>query len=202
MARRVAEDLPQDPGIVERRSPLVDRVDGFLIGQGLALSWLVPDLADAASRRAALIECLVDREVDGPLPIPDAVTHAAALVAILPRLVRQSRELADFTLLGGLALQYGLAVGADPTRAAAMLDELERLRRTYDLPAIDPDRLAVPSGARDGAAIVAPSLAWLRAILARLPVEADTAFVILPPGDAFIDAYRLFVRPTLEHCGY
>jgi hypothetical protein len=199
---RVVEDPPQDPGVVDRRSPLVDRVDGFLIGQGLALAWLAPDLAGAAARRAAIVDRLADRAIDVVVPVPDEASHAAALVAILPRLALQSRELADFTLLGGLAVQYGFAAGPDPMRAGAMLAEIERLCRVYDVPAFELGRLVVPSGATDAGTVLAPSLAWLRALVAYLPLETDTAFVVLPPGAAFLDAYRAFIRPTLEHCGY
>ena len=202
MARRVAQDLPQDPGIVDRRSPLVDRVDGFLIGQGLALAWLMPDLAGAALRRAAIVDRLAERGIDVAVPVPASATYAATLVKLLPRLAVQSHELADFTLLGGLAVQYGLAVRPDAVRAAALWGELARLCRVYDLPALEADRLVVPAQAADAAAILAPSHAWFRACLADLPVEPDTAFVVLPPGADFLDAYRVFVRPTLEHCGY
>ena len=55
---------------------------------------------------------------------------------------------------------------------------------------VDPDR------------VLAPSLAYLRDVVARLPVESDTAFVVMPFTAPYAGYYASFYRPALEHCGY
>ena len=63
-------------------------------------------------------------------------------------------------------------------------------------------RFAVPAIDADPDRILAPSLAYLREIVARLPVEHDTAFVVMPFTAPYTGYYASFYRPALEHCGY
>ena len=145
------------------------------------------------------------REVDIDVAIPESpldrggVTYAGVLSAILPRLAQRSRELAEFAILGGLLTHYALVSRTDAEAAAATLVEIERLRAVYELPPIDPVRFAVPVHEPDPDRVLAPSLGYLREIVARLPVESDTAFVIMPFTAPYAGYYASFYRPALEH---
>lgn len=206
MARPVVQDPGETPSVA-RTSPLYCRYNGFLLGQLLAVAFADVDGGglDDTSRGHRIRELLRELEIDAAVPLSprdaDGASHAAVLSAILPRLAARSRELAEFAILGGLLTQYALLARRDADAAAAMLLEIERLRAAYDLPPVDPLRLAVSAQERDADRVLAPALIYLRDVIARLPIEADTAFVILPPAprDACFDD---FCRPTLEHCGY
>jgi hypothetical protein len=192
------------PPVVERTSALHARTNGVLLGQCLSLACLAPDLPGDADRWAAAGAFLHDVDPRFSLPArgpAGGASHAALLAAVIPRLAAQSRELADFTVLGGLLTQYGARAGVDPSGAAALLAEIERLRVVYDLPPADPHRLTVPS-ATDASARLAPGLAYLREIVERMPVEPDTALVLGVPASATTTVHAVFCRPTLEHCGF
>ena len=205
MARPVVQDSGAQPSVA-RTSPLYCRYNGFLVGQFLSLAFAECGAPRYGDRRARLLEFL--REVDIDVAIPESpldrggVTYASVLSAILPRLAQRSRELAEFAILGGLLTHYALASRTDAEAAAATLVEIERLRAVYDLPPIDPVRFAVPVHEPDPDRVLAPSLGYLREIVARLPVESDTAFVIMPFTAPYAGYYASFYRPALEHCGY
>ena len=206
MPRRV-EEPPGDPG-VERSSPLCHRYHGFVLGQCLALAFMPAGRARFADRAAGMRECLADLGLGAqaawlPETPPDlgGASHAALLTRLLPYLAARSRELAEFAVLGGVLIHYGLVVAEDPAAAAAILAEIDRLRATYDLPPIEPASLVLAAGERD-ADVVGPSLAYLREILLRLPSEPDTALVLIPSAIGLTDAYERFARPALADCGY
>ena len=205
MARPDEED-PGDAPSVARTSPLSCRYNGFLLGQFLSLAFAPCGAPRYGERRGRLLEFL--REVDVDVAIPESpldrggVTYAGVLSAILPRLAQRSRELAEFAILGGLLTHYGVASRTDAEAAATMLSEIERLRAVYDLPPIAPARFAVPAHEADPDRVLAPSLGYLRDIVARLPVEGDTAFVVMPFSAPYAGYYASFCRPALEHCGY
>jgi hypothetical protein len=196
---------PAPPAVV-RTSPLTSRYNGFLFGQCLALAFTDCGRVRYAERRAGLEAFLRDVDVDVSIPAAPGdhggVTHAGLVSAILPRLAAQSRELAEFAILGALLVQYGLLAQRDVAAAAAMLVEIERLRAAYDLPPIDPPRFVVPADERDPDRALAPSLAYLRAVVDRLPIEADTVFVIAPAAEPYASYDGAFYRPALEHGGY
>ena len=197
---------PGDQPSVARTSPLSCRYNGFLLGQFLSLAFAECGGPRYGDRRTRLLEFL--REIDVDVAIPespldrDGVTYASVLSAILPRLAQHSRELAEFAILGGLLTHYAVVSRIDAEAAAATLVEIERLRAHYDLPAIDPVRFAVPAHEADPDRVLAPSLRYLRDIVARLPVESDTAFVVMPFTAPYAGYYASFYRPALEHCGY
>lgn len=206
MARPDILDPSDTSVIVERTSPLWCRVNGVLLGQFLSLAYADCGRPRYDARRARLDDFLheLDAGVTLPATPPDAATgsHPALLARLLPRLAACSRELAEFTILGGLLTHYTLSAHRDAEAAAALLVEIDRLRAAWDLPALDPLRLGVPPDRRDPERVLAPALAYLREIVLRLPVEDDTALVIAPldaPCDA---AYADFARPALEQCGY
>lgn len=205
MARPVVHD-PGDQPPVSRTSPLYCRYNGFLLGQFLSLAFAECGTPRYGDRRARLLDFL--REVEVDVSIPESphdrggVTYAGVLSAILPRLAERSRELAEFAILGGLLTHYGVASGIDAEAAAATLTEIERLRAVYDLPPIDPARFAVPVHEADPDRVLAPSLGYLHEIVAGLPVESDTAFVVLPFTEPYARCFASFHRPALEHCGY
>jgi hypothetical protein len=204
MARAVVHDSHETPSVA-RMSPLYCRYHGFLLGQFLSLAFSEVGRAGYAERRARLVAFLHEVDVDVALPSsPDdgGVSHASVLSALLPRLAQQARELAEFAILGGLLTQYALAARTDADGAAAMLLEIERLRAVYDLPPIDPLRFAVSKHERDVDRVVAPAFAYLSEIVARLPVEADTALVMMPLAPPYTDYYGSFHRPALEDCGF
>ena len=60
----------------------------------------------------------------------------------------------------------------------------------------------MPAHEADPDRVLAPSLGYLRDIVARLPVEGDTAFVVMPFTAPYAGYYASFYRPALEHCGY
>ncbi|MEO5822235.1 MAG: hypothetical protein ABIT71_17150 [Vicinamibacteraceae bacterium] len=198
MARLVVQDSPP--------SPLYCRYHGFLLGQFLAIAFSDDGTIGYADRRVRLLAGLRELGVDVPIPeSPDTrggLTHAGVLTAVLPRLARQSRELAEFTILGGLVAHYAVAAGTGAAPAAALLLEIERLAATYDLPAIDPLRFATAPGERESDGLPSPALGYLGEIIARLPIEADTALVIMPIASPYTEHYAGFHRPALEHCGY
>ncbi len=206
MARPVVHDPGETPAVA-RLSPLYCRYNGFLLGQLLAVAFCDVDggALDDARRGARIREFLRELEIDVAVPLSsseaDGATHAAVLSAILPRLAARSRELAEFAILGGLLTHYARLARRDADTAAAMRLEIDRLRAVYELPPIDPLRLAVSAPERDAERVLAPALTYLRDVIARLPIEADTAFVIMPPvpRDGCFDG---FCRPTLELCGY
>ncbi len=203
MARPVVHDSSETPSVA-RTSPLYCRYHGFLLGQFLSLAFSDVARSGYAERRARLLAFLHEIDVDVAMPAsPDdgGATHASLLSALLPRLAQQARELAEFAILGGLLTQYALAARTDAETASAMLLEIERLRTVYDLPPIDPLRLAVSPHERDPDRVVAPGLAYLREIVAHLPVEADTALVLMPLAPPYGGYYAGFHRPALEHCG-
>jgi hypothetical protein len=205
MARPVVHDPGETPS-VDRTSPLYCRYNGFLLGQFLSLAFAECGSPRYGDRRTRLLEFL--REVDVDVAIPASpldrggVTYAGVLSAILPRLAERSRELAEFAILGGLLTHYALASGVDAEAAAATLLEIERLRAAYDLPALEPTRFAVPAHEADPDRVLAPSLGYLREVVTRLPVEHDTAFVVMPFTAPYTGYYASFHRPALEHCGY
>jgi hypothetical protein len=174
-------------------SPLADRVNGFLLGHCLALAALAPGLVGAAERGDAVVALLRELGLDVLAP-------CTGLAALLPALVSRAPVLADFARLGGLLTSYSLQPAADT--APGRLADVARLCGRYDLPPLDPRRLAVAPNARALDAVTAPALGYLRACVIDLPAEHDTAFVVLPPGAAFVDAFLAFVRPTLANCGY
>jgi tetratricopeptide (TPR) repeat protein len=204
MARPVVQE-PADTPPVTRLSPLYCRYNGFLLGQFLFLAFAECGRPRYAERRSRLLECLRELDIDVPIPASPhdagAVTYAGLLSAILPRLVQQARELAEFAILGGLLAHYTVASRLDADAAAAMRPEIERLRVAYDLPPIDPARFASP-GDPDPDRVVAPSLAYLREIVARLPVERDTALVLMPYAAPHAAVFASFHRPAIEHCGF
>ena len=191
-----------------RMSPLYCRYNGFLLGQLLAVAFCDVDggALEDGGRGDRIREFLREIEIDVVVPLSPgedaAASHAAVLSAILPRLAACSRELAEFAILGGLLTHYALLARRDADTAAAILLEIERLRAVYDLPPIDPLRLAVSAQERTAERVLAPALSYLRDILTRLPVEADTAFVIMPWAPLDAVCFDGFCRPTLEHCGY
>jgi hypothetical protein len=122
----------QDPGdtsvIVERTSPLWCRVNGVLLGQLLALAHTDWGRPRYEARRLRVEAFLRELEVDVTLPAtPDeaaARSHAALLARLVPRLAARSRELAEFTILGGLLTHYALAGHRGADAAAALLTEI------------------------------------------------------------------------------
>jgi len=193
---------------VARMSPLYCRYNGFLLGQLLAVAFC--DVAGGAleegGRGDRIREFLREIEVDIAVPLSPgedaAASHAAVLSATLPRLAARSRELAEFAILGGLLTHYALLARRDADTAAAILLEIERLRSVYDLPPIDPLALAVSAQEGTAERVLTPGLSYLRDVITRMPVEADTAFVIMPWAPADAAGFDDFCRPTLEHCGY
>ena len=191
-----------------RMSPLYCRYNGFLLGQLLAVAFC--DVAGGAleegGRGDRIREFLREIEVDIAVPLSPgedaAASHAAVLSATLPRLAARSRELAEFAILGGLLTHYALLARRDADTAAAILLEIERLRSVYDLPPIDPLALAVSAQEGTAERVLTPGLSYLRDVITRMPVEADTAFVIMPWAPADAAGFDDFCRPTLEHCGY
>jgi hypothetical protein len=205
MARPVAQDSGETAPVA-RMSPLYCRYNGFLLGHFLSLAFAGCGASGYGERRHRLLEFL--REVDIDVTIPASpldrggVSYAGALSAILPRLAVHSRELAEFAILGGLLAHYAVVSRTDADAASAMLLEIERLRAVYDLPPIDPLRFVVPAHEADPEPVLAPALAYLRDVVGRLPVEGDTAFVIMPFTAPYAAYYGTFYRPALEHCGY
>jgi hypothetical protein len=206
MPRRV-EEPPGDAG-VDRGSPLCHRYQGFVLGQSLALAFMPAGRARFDDRRVGMRECLVDLGLapqaswlpETP-PDPGGPSHAALLTRLLPYLAAQSRELAEFVVLGGLLIHYGAVAAADAAEARTILAEIDRLRAAYDLPPFEPIRFVVAAGQAD-AEVVGPSLAYLREIVMRLPVEPGTALALISDATGVADAYDRFARPALEHCGY
>lgn len=200
----------QDPGdtsvIVERASPLWCRVNGVLLGQFVSLAYDDCGRPRYEARRARVESFLRELAVEVPLPATaaDAAagSHAALLARLLPRLAACSRELAEFTILGGLLTHYTLSAHHDADGAAALAVEIERLRATWNLPPLDPLRLEVPADRRTADRVLAPALAYLREVVSRLAVEEDTALVIAPLSADYDAAFTDFVRPALEQCGY
>ena len=205
MARPVVQD-PGDTPAVARASPLYCRYNGFLAGQFLSLAFAGCGAPRYDRRRSRLLEFLRELDIDVPIPASPldrgGVTYPGILSAIVPRLAEHSRELAEFAILGGLLTQYGTVQPGDAATGVALRVEIERLRAAYDLPPIDPLRFALPAFEADPDRVLAPSLAYLREIVARLPVEHDTAFVIMPFTAPYAGYYASFYRPALEHCGY
>ena len=203
MARLVVQDPGETPA-VSRMSPLSCRYHGFLIGQALSLAFSECEPTGHAERRAGLLACLGELGVAVPAsPLDrDGVTHAAVLSAVLPRLAQHGRELAEFAILGGLLAHCAFAARTGGAAAAAPLLEIERLRVAYDLPPVDLLRLAVAARSGDPGRVLAAGLAYLGEIVARLPVEAETALVVMPASPPYGDYYEGFHRPALEHCGY
>jgi hypothetical protein len=205
MARRVVHD-PGDTPSVARTSPLYSRYNGFLLGQFLSLAFAECGGPRYGNRRTRLLEFLRELDVDVAIPASPldrgGVTYSGVLAAILPRLAQHSRELAEFAILGGLLTHYAMVSRVDAEAAAATLLEIERLRTVYDLPPLDPARFAVPAHDVDPDRVLAPSLAYLRDVVARLPVESDTAFVVMPFTAPYAGYHASFYRPALEHCGY
>ena len=189
-----------------RASRLYCRYNGFLLGQFLLVAFADCGETGYGERRTRLLEFLREIDVDAAIPVSPTdrggLTYAGVLAAILPRLAQHSRELAEFAILGGLLAHYSVVSHTDAETAAAMLTEIERLRSVYDLPPIDALRFAVPAHEADPDKVLAPSLAYLRDIVAGLPAERDTAFVVMPDTAPYTDYYASFYRPALEHCGY
>jgi hypothetical protein len=202
MARPVVQEPDHTPAVL-RLSPLSSRYQGLLIGQVLSLAFSEAPPTGHAERRAGLLACLDELGIGAAIPASpldlDGATHAGVLAAVLPRLAQHGRELAEFAILGGLLADYGLSAGGP---AAARLLEIERLRAAYDLPPVDPQRFAPAPRDRDPERVLAAGLAYLAEIVARLPVEADTALVVMPGSPAQDNHYERFHRPALEHCGY
>jgi hypothetical protein len=206
----MARPVVHQPGETTSRSPspLYCRYHGFLIGQALALAFADGAGEDPgyAERRLSLLACLRELGVDMAVPESparrDGVTHAALLTTILPRLAQRDRELAEFAILGGLLVHYAAATRRDADTAAALRLEIERLRGVYDLPSVEGLRHAAVTGPGDLERVQAIGLAYLGDALARLPIEADTALVLLPATPPCAEYYASFHRPALEHCGY
>jgi hypothetical protein len=205
----MARPLVQDPGeapAVSRTSPLTCRYHGFLIGQVLSLAFSDCDPTGYAERRAGLLACLDELGVGIAIPASPhdrgGLTHASVLSALLPRLAQHGRELAEFAILGGLLTHYAFAARTDGAAAAALHLEIERLRAAYDLPPVDSLRFAVAAGGGDSRRVLAIGLAYLGELIARLPVEEDTAVVLVPASPPYREYYFGFHRPALEHCGY
>jgi len=194
------------PPVDRTASPLFCRVNGILLGQLIALSFAAPGRAGYGEQRARIHAFLADLDVDVRLPSdvpePGGPGHAALLTRLLPSLALRSRELADAAVLGGLLVQYGLRVGDDPAVAASILAEMERIRTVWNLPSIEPARLALSPHVDDPDDVLAPSLAYLLAVVAALPVEADLAFVIMPLEPSYTRRHADFYRPALELSGY
>jgi tetratricopeptide (TPR) repeat protein len=189
---------------VERTSPLYCRYNGFLLGQALWLTCAARPV-DRGVARTRITDVLRELDLDAAWPEwpGDAgSSHARLLAWLLPHLVVRSRELAEFTVLGGLITRYGRLGPHDIGAAAAILAEIERLRATYDLPPLDAATLRVPPGVEDAERLAAPGLAYLRDILLVLPIEDDTAFVSTPDDAAYWASFAAFARPALEQCGY
>ncbi len=205
MPRPVVQD-PDDSPAASRTSPLWSRYQGFLIGQALSLAFNGDAEQGYADRRAAVLACLDELDIEVAIPATPGdrggVTHAGVLSALLPRLARHGRELAEFAILGGLLTHYAFAARTDGAAAAALVLEIERLRAVYDLPPIDLLRFAVASRDGDPDHVRAPGLAYLAEIVDRLPAESDTALVLVPAAPRYRDAYDAFHRPALESCGY
>jgi tetratricopeptide (TPR) repeat protein len=193
---------------VARMSPLYCRYNGFLLGQLLAVAFCDVDggALEEGGRGDRIREFLREIEIDVAVPLSPgedaAASHAAVLSAMLPRLAARSRELAEFAILGGLLTHYALLARRDADTAAAILLEIKRLRSVYDLPPIDPLGLAVSAQEGTAERVLTPGLNYLRDVITRMPIEADTAFVIMPWGPADAAGFDGFCRPTLEHCGY
>jgi hypothetical protein len=189
---------------VERTSPLYCRYNGFLLGQALWLTCAANGDTSLASVRIG--DFLRELGIDAPWPDrrgeAAGAAHAGLLAWLLPHLVARSRELAEFTILGGLVTRYGRLGPQDIGVAAAILAEIERLRTTYDLPPLDLAALRVPPGVDDPDRSMAPGLAYLRDIVLVLPAEDDTAFVGTPADAAYWPSFAAFARPALEQCGY
>lgn len=212
MARAVVDD----PGETPPPSPLYCRYYGFLIGHALALAFddgdgvgdgtAAGDDPGYAERRVHLLACLRELGIDVSIPESPArrggVTHAALLAAILPRLAQQARELAEFAILGGLLVHHARASRRAADAAAALRLEIERLREVYDLPPIDPLRHAPAAHAGEPGRVLASGLAYLGEIVERVPVEADTALVLMPVAPPYAEFYERFHRPALEQSGY
>jgi hypothetical protein len=205
MARPAVHDWGEPPP--PRTSPLYCRYHGFLIGHGLALAFCDGAAAGYDARRRHLQATLRELDIDAEIPESPAdrgtATYASAVGAVLPRLARESRELAEFAVLGGLLARYAIAVASEavPGAAGPLGVEIERLRSASDLPPIDPLRHG-GRGVVDPDCVLAPALTYLAEIVARADTEPDTAIALVPataPSDA---DYEGFHRPALEHGGY
>jgi tetratricopeptide (TPR) repeat protein len=189
-------------------SRLYCRYNGFLVGQFLSLVFDDGggDGPPCEDRRRRLLEFLREIDIDVALPASPldrgGDTYAGVLTTILPRLAEHSRELAEFAILGGVLRQYAAASRTGAGTAGALRLEIERLRAAYDLPSLDPSRFAVPPPGVDPDRVLAASLRYLRDILASLPVESETALVVMPATAPHAGYYATFHRPALEHCGY
>jgi hypothetical protein len=194
------------PPIDRTASPLFCRYNGILLGQLLSLAYAPAGRAGYTSLRAGIHRFLDDIGLEAALPpeppVPGGAGHAALLTRLLPALAARSRDLAEAVVLGGLLVQYGLLAGHEPGIAASMLAEMERLRLKGELPPIEPARLALPPHGDDPDAVLAPALAYLREAIARLPIEGDLAFVLMPLETAYAGFHASFYRPALELCGY
>ena len=206
MERPVVQSPDITDAEIDRFSPLYTRYNGFLLGEFLSLSFAEYGRAQYPVRRARMMEFLSEIAVDvAPPENPtdlEGDAHAELLIAITTKVAAKSTDLAEFVLIGALLTHYGMLADADPDTAQQSLEQVERIRAKYDLPAIDPDRFRMRDTGRGVDDILSPSLAYLGEIVDTLEPERDTAFVIMPFSQPYASYFSIFYRPSLEQAGF
>lgn len=191
---------------VERFSPLYCCYNGFLLGQFLSLSFSRSGQKHYQERRLRMLEFLQEIEVAVSLPEQSpglgSREHEALLILILPKVLERSSQLTDFVLLGALLTHHGILYESDPETARLSLEQIERIRKQYNLPPIDIERFVMKKDDSDVDDVLSPSLAYLGEVVGRLEVELDTAFVIMPFKQPYASYFATFYRPSLEKTGY
>lgn len=200
---RVSFAAREEP--LDRFSPLYCAYNGFLLGQFLSLAFRSGDEERYRIRRARMAEFLAEAGVEADLPARapglGGEELSALYAVLLPQLARRSRRLVDFVLFGGMLTHYGVLAGADPETARGLLSELEDLRARLGLPSFDPQAFVLDEGG-DPDRVLSPSLAYLARVVAALPAEPQTAFVIMPFRAPFAGYFASFYRAALEGAGY
>jgi tetratricopeptide (TPR) repeat protein len=191
---------------IERFSPLYCRYNGFVLGQFLTLFFAEYAREKYGERRARMLEFL--NEIGAAVALPEQPPdlggegHVALIESVLPRIAERSGELSHFVLLGSLLTHHGLLEKTDPEMARQSREQIEGIREQYGLPAVDFDATRADPETGKVDAVLSPSLAYLNSCIAALPVEKDTAFVIMPFRPPYSGYFAQFYRPALEQAGY
>jgi hypothetical protein len=200
-----------DEVTIDRFSRLYCRYNGFMFGLFDAINQIPWREQDVAFRRLLMEAFLKDTGLDIPLPSsgkpwasgpPEATRRLVELQELLrPELVQCAGL--PYVLLSYAEIRFAQG----PAGSASVRGQAEQILRLLggDASILDLfDEAITPIDASKELISdrVSACLRVLEALIKSVPVEGDTAFVIMPFAKPYADRYWTLYRPSLEGAGF
>lgn len=193
---------------IDRFSPVYCRYNGFLLGQFLGVAFAEFARPQYAIHRARMQEFLDEVEAGVELPVEPLDFGDEPFQELVARVIdavsERSQELGGATYLGYSMIIYGHFAESDPDAASSVAQQITRIAKDLELPPVPLEQLIVRPRA-DGVHpiddVLSPALGYLKQAIDALPIENDTAFVIMPFKPPYTLHFSALYRAALEEAG-